>query len=155
MINRDVIRELVEAFLKESNNYLVDIIVNQGNSIMVEIDNDEGVGINDCEALSRYIESNLDRQIEDFELTISSTGLTSPFKTTRQYKKYIGKEIETLTKKGEKLKGTLKEADDTGFTLTTTKRIRNEGEKHKIEVSENIRLSYEETKYTKYLISFK
>ena len=155
MINRDVIRELVEAFLKESNNYLVDIIVNPGNSIMVEIDNDEGVAINDCEALSRYIESNLDREIEDFDLTISSTGLTSPFKTTRQYKKYIGKEIETLTKKGEKLKGTLKEADDTGFTLTTTKRIRNEGEKRKIEVSEDIRLSYEETKYTKYLISFK
>ncbi|HPD43527.1 MAG TPA: ribosome assembly cofactor RimP, partial [Dysgonamonadaceae bacterium] len=119
MINRDVIRELVEAFLKESNNYLVDIIVYPGNSIMVEIDNDEGVAINDCEALSRYIESNLDREIEDFDLTISSAGLTSPFKTTRQYKKYIGKEIETLTKKGEKLKGTLKEADDTGFTLMT------------------------------------
>ncbi len=155
MINRDVIRELVEAFLKESNNYLVDIIVNPGNSIMVEIDNDEGVAINDCEALSRYIESNLDREIEDFDLTISSAGLTSPFKTTRQYKKYIGKEIETLTKKGEKRKGTLKEADDTGCTLTTTKRIRNESEKRKMEVRENIRLSYEETKYTKYLISFK
>jgi len=80
MINRDVIRELVEAFLKESNNYLVDIIVNPGNSIMVEIDNDEGVAINDCEALSRYIESNLDREIEDFDLTISSAGLTSPLK---------------------------------------------------------------------------
>jgi ribosome maturation factor RimP len=150
-----MISNLVETYLKDSPDYLIDVAITPGNIITIEIDNDNGVGIDECEALSMYLESQLDRDVEDFELTVSSAGLTSPFKTIRQYKKYLGKEIETLTKKGEKLKGILKEANESGFTLTTAKKVKPEGGKRKIEVSEDIHLSYEETKYTKYLISFK
>src|SRR5690554_3893892 len=61
-------------------NYLVDVRVEGGNAITIEIDNDEGVDIDDCAALSRHLESKLDRDTEDFELTVTSAGLTSPFK---------------------------------------------------------------------------
>ena len=87
MIDKKEINALVEEFLKDSGNYLVDILIASGNLITVEIDNDNGVNIDDCVELSRYLESKFDRDTEDFELTVTSAGLTSPFKTLRQYKK--------------------------------------------------------------------
>jgi ribosome maturation factor RimP len=117
MIEKNEIKTLTEEFLKNSSDYLVDVIIAAGNTITVEIDNDNGVNIDDCVELSRYLESKLDRDAEDFELTVTSAGLTSPFKTHRQYKKYEGKEVEVLTKKGEKLKGTLKSSNDNSLTI--------------------------------------
>ena len=101
------------------------------------------------------MESKLDRDIEDFELTVGSAGLTSPLKTTRQYQKNIGKEIEVLTKKGQKLSGILKEVSDDDFIVTISKKEKAEGAKRKTEVSEDLQFRYEEIKYTKYLIRFK
>ena len=155
MIDKSVISELAEAYLKDTPDYLVDVLVAPGNVITVEIDNDNGVNIDECVALSRHLESKLDRDAEDFELTVTSAGLTSPFKTVRQYKKYEGKEIETLTKKGEKLKGVLKTADENGFTLTVTKMVKPEGAKRKTEVQEDLTFAYDDIKHTKYLIRFK
>ena len=96
MVDKKELVNIVEEYLKDSSNYLVDVILGTGNSITVEIDNDNGVDIDDCVALSRDIESKLDRESEDFELTVTSAGLTSPFKTIRQYKKYENKEIEVV-----------------------------------------------------------
>jgi ribosome maturation factor RimP len=113
------------------------------------------VDIDQCAALSRHLEANLDRDVEDFELTVTSVGLTSPFKTLRQYKKFEGEEVEVLTKKGEKMTGTLKSSDPEGFTITVTKKMKPEGAKRKVEVVENIRFAFNEVKHTKYLIRFK
>lgn len=152
MIDKNVISELAEAYLKDTPDYLVDVLMAPGNVITVEIDNDNGVNIDECVALSRYIEDNLDRDTEDFELTVTSAGLTSPFKTRRQYKKFEGKEIEVLSKKGKKLKGTLKTSTDANFTITTTKMVKPEGAKRKQQVEEDTVFAYDEVKYTKYLI---
>ena len=105
MIDKEEVIKLIEAHLENSANYLVDVTVAPGNVIEVEIDNDENVNIDDCVTLSRYLNSQLDRETEDYELTVSSTGLTSPFKTLRQYKKYEGRTIEVLSKGGQKLSG--------------------------------------------------
>ncbi|MPN64567.1 Ribosome maturation factor RimP [bioreactor metagenome] len=101
------------------------------------------------------MESKLDRDMEDFELTVSSAGLSSPFKILRQYKKYEGKEVEVLGKNGQKITGILKSSDDKGFTVTLTKKVKPEGAKRKIEVEEDIRFAFDEVKHTKYLIRFK
>ena len=154
MIEKNEIKALAEVYLKNSPDYLVDIIVAPGNSITVEIDNDNGVNIDDCVELSRHLESQLDRDAEDFELTVTSAGLTSPFKTHRQYKKYEGKEVEMLTKKGEKLKGTLKSSTDDNFTVEVSKMVKPEGAKRKTEVKEEQTFNYDEVKHTKYLIKF-
>ena len=155
MIEKEKIANLIEAYLKESDNYLVDVSVGVGNAISVEIDNDTNVNIDDCVALSRYLESQLDRETEDFELTVSSTGLTSPFKTLRQYKKYEGQNVEVLSKGGQKLSGVLKLSDDDGFTVSITKKVKLDGAKRKTEVEEEIRFAYDDVKYTKYVIQFK
>lgn len=154
MIEKKLIATLTDDFLKDSPNYLIDVILGADNAITVEIDNDDGVDIDDCVALSRHLESHLDRDIEDFELTVTSAGLTSPLKTQRQYKKYEGKEMEVLTKQGQKMTGWLKSSDERGFTLSVSKKIKLEGAKRKTDVTEDIHFAYEEVKYTKYLIRF-
>ena len=155
MIDKEVLIKHTEDFLEGSDNYLVDVMVNSGNAISIEIDNDNGVNIGDCVELSRYIESKLNRDEEDFELNVGSVGLTSPFKTLRTYQKFINSEVEVLTKKGVKLSGILKSADEDKFTVTISKKEKLEGSKRKTEVSEDLQFSYDEVKYTKYLIRFK
>ena len=112
MIEKSVLLELINEHLKDSSNYLVEVSIGTANSITVEIDNDEGVSIEECVALSHYIESKLDRETEDFELTVTSAGLTSPLRTLRQYKKFEGKEVEVLSKDGRKYKGELKTSNE-------------------------------------------
>ncbi|MDD2475544.1 MAG: ribosome assembly cofactor RimP [Dysgonamonadaceae bacterium] len=155
MIDKGLLITLTEEFLSGSDNYLAEVKVNPGNVISIEIDNDNGVDINDCVELSRYIESKLNREEEDFELTVGSVGLTSPFKSLRQYKKYIGSEIEVLTRKGQKIFGVLKSASENEFTISISKKERLEGAKRKTEINEDLHFKYDEVKYTKYLIRFK
>lgn len=155
MIERDFIKELVEKGLSGTDCFLVDVQVKPGNAIVVEIDNKEGIDIELCSNLHRFIEEHLDRDIEDYELEVGSAGITSPFKVLEQYKKNIGNEVEVLTKQGMKLSGVLKEADADKFVVTITKKVKTETSKRKVEVSEDLTFGYDEIKYTKYLIRFK
>ena len=155
MIEKGVITQLVEEKLASSDNYLVDVVIKPGNLIIIEIDNDEGVCIDDCAALSRYVEEHLDREVEDFELEVGSAGVTSPFKVLRQYVKNIGNEVEMLLKSGVKLTGVLKSADDNGVVVTVEKQVKPEGAKRKVTVQEDQSYTFDEIKYTKYLIRFK
>lgn len=155
MIDRNVILQLVEEKLASTEMFLVDVEVKTGNIIVVEIDSDEAVSIDDCVALSRWLEEHLDRDKEDFELEVGSAGITSPFKVLRQYVKNIGNEVEILLKAGVKLTGVLKEADENGIVVTVEKQVKPEGAKRKITVQEDQSYTYDEIKYTKYLIRFK
>lgn len=155
MIDRNVILQLVEEKLASTEMFLVDVEVKAGNVIVVEIDSDEAVSIDDCVALSRWLEEHLDREKEDFELEVGSAGITSPFKVLRQYVKNIGNEVEILLKAGVKLTGVLKEADENGIVVTVEKQVKPEGAKRKITVQEDQSYTYDEIKYTKYLIRFK
>lgn len=155
MIDKNEIIRFVEEKLSESANYLVDVVIKPGNLIIVEIDNDEAVNIDDCVELSRYLESKLDRDAEDFELEVGSAGITSPFKVLRQYRKYTGKEVEILLKSGMKFTGILKSADENGIVVTIEKKIKPEGAKRKVTVEEDQSYRFDEIKYTKYQIRFK
>jgi len=155
MIEKDFIRDITEKYLEGTTMFLVDAAVRPGNIIVVEVDSDEGVSIDDCIALSRNIESHLDRDTEDFELEVGSVGITSPFRIPRQYQKNIGNEVEVLTKKGQKLSGILKSCDNKGFVITVSKMVKPEGAKKKVAVEEEFSFEYQDVKYTKYLIRFK
>ena len=155
MIDKQMVIQLAEEKLASSGNYLVDVEIQPGNVIIVEIDNDEAVCIDDCVELSRFIEEHLDQDSEDFELEVGSAGITSPFKILRQYQKNIGKEVEVLLASGKKLTGILKSADENGIVLTVEKQVKPEGAKRKITVEEDLAYTYNEIKSTKYLIRFK
>ncbi|NDW19027.1 ribosome assembly cofactor RimP [Dysgonomonas sp. 216] len=155
MIDKTLIKEIVEEYLVDTPMFLVETVVRPGNIIVVEVDSKDGVGIDDCIALSKYIESKLNRDEEDFELEVGSAGITSPFKIPMQYEKNIGNEVEVLTKDGQKISGVLKSNNETKFTVTTTKMVKPEGAKRKVAVEEDQTFGYDEVKYTKYIIRFK
>ena len=155
MIDRNVVQNIVEEWLEGKDYFLVEVTVSPDDKIVVEIDHAEGVWIEDCVELSRFIESRLNREEEDFELEVGSAGIGQPFKVLQQYINHIGMEVETLTREGEKLCGVLQDADEQGFVLTVPRRIKVEGSKRPKVVEEDRAFTYEDVKYTKYLISFK
>lgn len=155
MIDKLLIKDVVEDYLLKTNMFLVEVAVRPGNIIAVEIDSKEGISIDDCIALSKHIESKLDRDAEDFELEVGSAGVSSPFKIPQQYEKNIGNEVEVLTKNGQKHTGILKDCNEESFTITITKMIKPEGAKKKVAIEEDLSFKYDEIKYTKYLIRFK
>jgi ribosome maturation factor RimP len=155
MIQIETVYQIVEKWIADGALFIVDIKVMPDNTVVVELDSDEGVSIDACAELSRFIEANIDREVEDYELQVSSAGLGQPFKILRQYKKNIGNEVEVLTKTGIKHQGILKSADKESFVLEIEKQVKPEGAKRKITVQEELTFTYEEIKYTKYLIRFK
>ena len=155
MIEKKTVCQIVDEWLKDKDYFLVEVIISPDDKIVVEIDHKEGVWIEDCVELSRYIESKLNREEEDYELEVGSAGIGQPFKVLQQYINHVGKEVEGLTRDGRKLGGVLKEADNRHFVVTVQKKVKEEGAKRPKMVDEDLTLKYDEIKYTKYLISFK
>ena len=154
MIEIEKIKKLAEEKIAESTNFIVDISIKPGNNITVLLDNDAGVSISDCVAMSRHIESGLDRELEDFELNIMSPGLTEPFKIIRQYQKNIGKQIDVLTKENKKIIGKLLSVSDEGIVLEVKSKERVENKKAKQIIINTINLTFNQVKKTKVVLSF-
>lgn len=155
MIDKNVVTRIVNEWLEGKDYFLVDITVSPDDKIVVEIDHAEGVWIDDCVELSRYIESKLNREEEDYELEVGSAGIGQPFKVLKQYLIHIGTDVEVLAKDGKKYVGVLSDANEENFTITIETKIKPEGAKRPKLVEQDITFTYEEIKYTKYLISFK
>lgn len=155
MIDKNVVTRIVEEWLEGKDYFLVDVTVTPDDKIVVEIDHAEGVWIDDCVDLSRYIESKLNREVEDYELEVGSAGIGQPFKVLQQYIIHIGKEVEVQDKNGKKWTGVLVDANESNFTITVQTKVKPEGAKRPKLVEQNVTFTYDEIKYTKYLISFK
>lgn len=154
MITAENIKALAQEKLAESDNYIVDITVKQGNKITVLLDNFKGVSIKDCVEMSRQIEANLDREVEDFELKVSSPGIDQPFKVLNQYIKNIGKQVELTTIENTKLIGTLLSANENGVELQTKPNKKKSTNNNQQLTTNNHKLNYNQIKSTKIVISF-
>ena len=154
MIEIRDIETLVASFIAEHEGFfLVKAEVKGANRIEVEVDHDsEPVDIDTIVALTKHIEAGLDREKEDFELEVSSAGLTTPLVGVRRYRKFIGKELEVLLKKGVKEKGVLVSADEEGFVLEVIRIEKHEGARRKQQVVHQLPLKYEEVKQATYLL---
>jgi len=152
MISKGVIQSLVEEKLSDTT-FIVDVTIGPGNAISVTIDSDGGLSIDNCIEMSRHIEHQLDREVEDFSLEVSSPGLTQPFKVLRQYLKYIEKEIEIVTAKGDKLAGVLKSANENSILVEIKSNTKIDGKKA-VEIKE-VEFFLNEIKTVKPVITFK
>lgn len=155
MISKNTVNQLVDEFLTGSDYYLVDLKIGADSRIIIEIDSFNGVSLDVCAALNRFIETKFDREVEDFELEVSSAGLTEPFKVLKQYEKNRGNPVEVLTKSGQKMVGILSAVTENNFTLQIETKVLPAGSKRKITVKEDVTFEFEEIKYTKYLLIFK
>ena len=107
MITKEQIAAICEEALANSDRFLVEVKVKQGNIIEVYVDADSAVNIDHCIEISRFIESKLDRDVEDFELSVFSWGLSGALRTDRQMQKYVGKDVEVKSKELGKIQGKL------------------------------------------------
>ena len=155
MIEKSTVSQIVNDWLEGKEYFVVDVNVSPDDKILVEIDHAEGVWIEDCVELSRYIESKLNREEEDYELEVGSAGIGQPFKVLQQYYIHLGCDVEVLTKGGIKYTGVLKDVNEERFVVTVQKKVKEAGEKSPKLVDEDLCFTYDEIKYTKYLISFK
>ena len=154
MIEIRDIETLVASFIAEHEGFfLVKAEVKGANRIEVEVDHDsEPVDIDTIVALTKHIEAGLDREKEDFELEVSSAGLTTPLVGVRRYRKFIGKELEVLLKQCVKEKGVLVSAAEEVFVLEVIRMEKPEGARRKQQVVHQLPLKYEEVKQATYLL---
>mgnify|MGYP000904643131 FL=1 len=155
MINRAKIESLIQSYLEKSSLFLVDITISKDNDIEITIESYDRVDIENCADISRIVEQGLDRNVEDYSLTVTSAGLDQPFKVFDQYKKSVGGEVVVVLKSGEKIVATLTGATEEKIDLKWTKLVKPEGKKRKESIEVTASYMLEDIKSTKTFINFK
>ena len=137
----EYVKKIVEPILAAGGLFLADLKISRDNVIEVYVDSMTGVDIQTCIDLSKEIEKHLDRDAEDFELTVASAGIGYPFKVEQQYAKNVGKPVEAKLKDGRKIEGVLKAFDAETVTIEREERqaVPGSKKKHTVKIEENIR----------------
>jgi ribosome maturation factor RimP len=148
MIDKQYIKGLVEEFIKGTGLFLVTVKVSSANRITVMADKNDGITIDECASIHRYIENSLDRDKEDFELQVSSPGLDLPFGVIDQYYKNEGKQVEVIDNEGSKYSGKLKNITTGGFELETEFKI-----KGKTKELKDISFNFDQIKTTRVILT--
>jgi len=150
MTDKEYLKGLVEEFLKGTGIFLVAVKVSSANRITVLADKNEGITIDECVAIHRHIENNLDRDKEDFELQVSSPGLDLPFGVIEQYYKNEGRKVEVIDSEGSKFTGILKNVTSGGFELETEVKI-----KGKTKELKDVSFNFDQVKTTRVILTIK
>ena len=151
MINKEEIEEIARVKAHELNGHIVDVTVSSANEIVISFDKNGGVNVDECVSISRYVNDNFDRDIEDYALTVCSPGLTSPFKIKEQYQINQGREVVVKKNDGKKFSGILKDYEN---QLTLAVRKKEKGSKSKY-INSDIGIPFDEIKETRLKIKFK
>ena len=154
MIDKKTIQGIIEKEIENSDLYLVETKVSSDNTISVMIDSFAGVPIITCIELSRAIEGQLDREVEDFELSVSSAGIGQTFQVVQQYHKNVGKDVEVLAMDGNKFIGKLLVVRENEIEVEVEELVKVEGKKKKQLITKTLTFSFEQIKSTKDIITF-
>lgn len=154
MLKEKVQQLLQEALDENPALFLIDLDIKGDNEITVTIDGDQGVTVQDCIAVSRKVEHNMDREEEDFSLEVMSVGATTPLVFPRQYKKNVGRTLEVKTAQGETIEGLLETATDNEVTLAWKAREPKPVGKGKVTVQKTATLPFKDIVKAKVVIKF-
>lgn len=150
---KEKVEQLIAEGVEGTDIFLVKLTVSSSNDINVLLDSDSGLTLSDCRSISRAIESSLDREDEDFSLTVSSAGVGEPL-VLRQYKKNVGRKVRVTLIDGEIIEAKMVGADDKGVKLEWKSREKKPTGKGKITVVNDRLLDYRSIKQTIVLITF-
>ncbi|MFC7357938.1 ribosome assembly cofactor RimP [Jejudonia soesokkakensis] len=152
---RERVEELLQQALEENTSlFLIDLEITDANQIRVTLDGDEGVKVEDCIAVSRAIEHNLDREEEDFSLEVMSAGVSEPLTIPRQYKKNVGRRLKIKTEEGETIEGELVQSTNDAITLQWKAREPKPVGKGKVTVQKEAVVPYQDIVEAKVMITF-
>ena len=132
---------LADCLLEKSSIFLIELVITDAFKVIVNIDGDEGVALQDCIDVSRYMDAHLDREEQDYSLEVASVGVGSPLKLVRQYKKNVGRTL--IVKTGtETIEAELVEATDDFVILSWEAREPKKIGKGKETVQKELKLPY-------------
>jgi len=157
MEHTELLKEKLEALVNEAiadavDHFLVEVKILPNKKVQVFVDADNGIKIERCVKISRFVEKVLDEEKwlgEDYTLEVSSPGMDSPLKVFRQYKRRIGREIEVLLTTGVRHEGILKAANEEKLTVEQTIKISK-----KELVTETFEFPFADIKHTKLILNF-
>ena len=154
-MNVSEVKDALQSEIVARGCFLVDVTVSKDNDIVVTIESENGkIELDDCVALSRYFESQFDREKEDYSLTMTSAGLDQPFKVLKQYLKAVGTKVEVQFKGGKKMVALLAAADEESVTLKYSVKEAVEGKKKKELVEHEDRFTMDQVNSVKPFIEF-
>lgn len=117
MIDQNLISKLLAEKLEGSSLFVCEIQVNKSNVITVYLDGDHGVNVDHCTEVSRFLESRLDRDKEDFDLSVSSFGADRPLVLKRQFPQHLGRTLQVTMKDESEIVGTFDSFDEHHINL--------------------------------------
>lgn len=151
----EVEKLLNEALLVREDLFLINLSISSSNAICVILDGDNGVSLNDCIEISRAIEHNLDREVVDFSLEVTSAGVSEPLKIDRQFTKNIGRKLSVKVQGGGKpIEGTLTGVTENGIQLEYKARVPKEVGKGKVTVVKTEKIDFEVIDEAKVMVIF-
>ena len=154
-MDKQMIQTLVEEKLQGTGYELITLKISGQNEVLIEVDKLDGVDVEFCAELNRFLVEQLDAQgIEDYALEIGSVSLTAPFVTKMQYQKHLGHDVEVSAADGKKYRGALVSVDEASFAIETEVLVAVEGKKRKQKEMQTLTFAYDAVKYTKYDLKF-
>ena len=155
MIDTNKVIEIAERHLAGSDMFVVECKSTPMGEIELLIDSDTAVKLEDCAALNRAIEAELDREVEDYSLMVASAGIGSELKLLRQYHKILGSSVEVLLRDGIKILAKLDDANEEGIAISYEEKQLLEGKKRKQTVQVTKSYAWEDIRYVKEYLDFK
>ncbi len=151
IMDTTALRELIRQYLQGTGYELITLTVSPQNNVLVEVDSLQGVDVDFCAALNRYLVEQLEAKGEDdYALEVGSVSLTDPFKTPLQYQKHLGDNVEVLAADGKKYRGQLVEVENDRFSVECEVIVAVEGKKRKQKQLQTLTFPYEGVKYARY-----
>jgi len=151
---REKVTKLLDEALDERKDiFLIAFTISENNVINITIDGDHGVKVEDIIQVSRKIEHNLDRDEEDFALTVTSVDITKPFYLKRQYVKNMNRKLKVKANDTEK-EGTLVYVDDDKIILEYKVREPKKIGKGKVTVTKQDEIAFDDIKEAKVVLNF-
>ncbi len=150
MIDKNRIEGIIKEHISGTDIFLVSVKVSSANRITVLADKKNGITIDECVAIHRHIENNLDRDEEDYEMQVSSPGLDLPFLVLEQYFKNEGKKVEVTDNDGTKYSGILKNITSGGFELDSEVKVKGKQKEIK-----ELSFNFDQVKSTRIVLTIK
>jgi ribosome maturation factor RimP len=154
MISKEKVESLIAEKLASGEYFVVSLDISTSNRIKLFVDSMKGITIEECVEFSRAIEHNLDREIEDFDLEVSSPGLDLPLKVHQQYIKNIGRYLSITTNENQKIKGLLKKVDEKLIVVEVEQKTKIEGQKNKLLIKVEQIIAFDDIKKALVIIKF-
>jgi len=154
MEQKKVFNLLNEALQENTNLFLISATISLDNKIKVVVDGDEGVPLSECVRISRKIEHNLDREVDDFSLEVTTAGASEPLTMKRQYYKNMGRTLSVKLNDGTKIEGALTTVNEESIMLSWKAREPKPIGKGKVTVEKEASIIFDDIKEAKVKIKF-